>query len=272
MSDQENNTSSGPVLFFAVFFCVLLAAGFFFVSWRNNERSQELAAQLDTLAQQLKTARTELAERRFQITQLQIENADALERLSAESTQGRDLRARLQDLEVQVSNTPKGLELSILGDLTFSSGSDQVTSDGLTLLGKVAAAIEKNYPDNDILVEGHTDNTPITRSRPRWPDNRSLGGARAERVRDFLIGPGRLDSSRVAAVSYGDARPVAGNTTEPGRRANRRAVIVILPKELAVAGTARRTVPLDGQQADTDTTPAIPMLTPGMPPLAETKM
>jgi len=257
--DNHAKTSQPPILFFALLFTVLLAGGFLFVTWRNNERSAQFAQQLKSLNQQLGQARAELQRREYIMTQLEAETAEARQRLMDESAEAKDLRNRLKSLEVQVRNTPKGLELSILGDLTFSSGSDQITSDGLTLVSRIGEAIKKNYPDNDILVEGHTDNTPIKQSR--WASNRDLGAARASRVLEVLVKQAGLDPRRIAAVSYGESKPVAPNDTPAGRSANRRAVIVILPKEITITNAPRLT-PHDRQSTPTLATDA--RTTPGL--------
>jgi chemotaxis protein MotB len=80
---------------------------------------------------------------------------------------------------------------------------------------------------NDIEVEGHTDNLPITTSR--YPSNWELSSARASSVVRLLIERG-VASVRLVAVGYADTRNISPNTTPEGRAQNRRVTLLILPE------------------------------------------
>ena len=86
-----------------------------------------------------------------------------------------------------------------------------------------AADFLSNYPNMDALVEGHTDSNGDAKY------NQILSQRRAETVRQALIKNHNVDPSRLKAVGYGEARPIADNSTREGRQENRR-VIISIPK------------------------------------------
>ncbi|HXG20656.1 MAG TPA: OmpA family protein [Methylomirabilota bacterium] len=126
---------------------------------------------------------------------------------------------RLGDLRAQ--ETDRGLVVT-LGDVSFESGQAKLTAEAMRKLYNLAAVLKDN-PQQNILIEGYTDNTGSEAA------NLELSRQRADAVRDFLIANG-VDPEQVMARGYGEAYPVASNTTETGRRENRRVEIVILPE------------------------------------------
>ncbi len=93
----------------------------------------------------------------------------------------------------------------------------------------------KQYPDTTAVIEGYTDNVPVT-SRCQYKDNTALSQARAEKVVDYLAEKFGIDRSRLTAKGYGPNNPVADNATDQGKQKNRRIEAVIdctfIPKEI----------------------------------------
>jgi OOP family OmpA-OmpF porin len=87
-------------------------------------------------------------------------------------------------------------------------------------MGVIGTYMNK-YSTTTAVIEGHTDNvgTPM--------DNMKLSQARAQSVVDYLVDNSRIDRSRLTAEGYGDTRPVADNSTDDGKRLNRRIDAVI---------------------------------------------
>ena len=82
----------------------------------------------------------------------------------------------------------------------------------------------QKYPDTNVVIEGHTDNVDVFKN----PENNiKLSQARADSVRQYLIDKFSIDASRITAVGYGLARPIADNDTKEGRKKNRRVEAVI---------------------------------------------
>jgi OmpA-OmpF porin, OOP family len=104
--------------------------------------------------------------------------------------------------------------------------------DQMTRAGKFM----QQYPDTTAVIEGHTDNLPITGTICKYKDNMALSQARAESAVNYLVEKFSIDRSRLTAKGYGDTRPIANNATNEGRQKNRRieAIIdcAILPQEI----------------------------------------
>lgn len=114
------------------------------------------------------------------------------------------------------------IEIELSSGLLFPSGDALPLDSAFELVDRIADILAPY--DNPIHVEGFTDNIPI-RSQ-LYPTNWELSAARAASVVRMLNGGG-IDASRLAAVGYGEHRPIADNTTAEGRRANRRVVLLV---------------------------------------------
>ncbi|MCH7549817.1 MAG: OmpA family protein, partial [Candidatus Krumholzibacteriota bacterium] len=90
----------------------------------------------------------------------------------------------------------------------------------------------EEHPDWRVLVEGHTDSTPI-RTR-RFPSNHELSLARASDVRDYLSTSG-VSNGRILVVGHGESRPIATNGTVEGRSINRRVEISFIPPDVKIS-------------------------------------
>jgi len=89
---------------------------------------------------------------------------------------------------------------------------------------KKVADFMKTHPETNAVIEGHTDNVDRHNDPSR---NIKLSQARGDSVRKYLIEKFGIDASRVSAVGYGPAKPIASNDTEEGRKKNRRIQAVI---------------------------------------------
>ncbi len=126
--------------------------------------------------------------------------------------------------QVETVVTRRGLVVRLLTDnVLFDSGLADVKSQGLPLLGEVGTllGVDGVHP---IVVEGHTDDVPISTSR--YASNWELSTARAAAVVRWLIGRG-VPARRFSAAGYADLRPLASNGTAAGRARNRRVEIVL---------------------------------------------
>jgi chemotaxis protein MotB len=110
----------------------------------------------------------------------------------------------------------------------FKSGSYDITDQAKTVMGKVAAVL-KNQPDIEFMVEGHTDNVAY-KGNGVLTDNWDLSVKRATAVVRVLQQQYGLNPAKMAAAGRGEYQPVADNRTPEGKAANRRTRIVILPQ------------------------------------------
>lgn len=133
----------------------------------------------------------------------------------------------VNDPDIEV-NVEKGVVyISIADKLLFKSGSYQVTDRAKEILGKVAAIV-KDKPTFECMVEGHTDNVPI--KNPVLEDNWDLSVKRATSIVRVLQKDFGIEPQRLVAAGRGEYVPLEANTTSEGRAANRRTRILVLPK------------------------------------------
>ncbi len=119
--------------------------------------------------------------------------------------------------------TTRGIVLAIAtDDVLFASGSARFGQRGVELIEKIAPLLVSI--ENEVIVEGHTDNVP--HSSPIY-DNWDLSSDRALAVLRVMERAG-VDPTRLAAAGYGEHRPRATNDTEEGRRSNRRVEVLIV--------------------------------------------
>lgn len=121
---------------------------------------------------------------------------------------------------VEVSRPSQGeINVRLTSDILFDTDSAGLRSESRATLRDLASNF-KQYPDELIDVEGHTDSTGTS------AHNQSLSNRRANSVRDFLVDNG-VASRSITAVGYGETRPKDTNATPEGRQLNRRVEIHI---------------------------------------------
>lgn len=130
-----------------------------------------------------------------------------------------------QDVEIKVEGS--AVFISVSDKLLFTSGSYNITPQAKVVLEKVATVL-KSQPEIQFMVEGHTDNNPI--STKFIKDNWDLSVLRATSVVRMLQVDFGLDPKRMIAAGKSEFVPVTSNDTEEGKAANRRTRIVILPQ------------------------------------------
>ena len=139
-----------------------------------------------------------------------------------------ELENKLKGIEgVSLSMEERGLVITFLDEILFDSGKEKIRSEAFPALDKVASVITSKAADLNVGIEGHTDNEPIKYSG--WKTNWELSTARSTSVLHYLLEKGVLPE-KLAAIGYGEYRPVDSNDTPEGRRKNRRVEIVILPE------------------------------------------
>jgi chemotaxis protein MotB len=130
-----------------------------------------------------------------------------------------------QDVSVEVK---KGVVyISISDKMLFKSGSSEIQPAAEVVLNKIARILN-DYKELDILVEGHTDNVPITNSCVT--DNWDLSAKRATSVVRTLQKKYAVKPERMTAGGRSEFIPKSTNDTAEGKATNRRTEIVILPK------------------------------------------
>ena len=151
---------------------------------------------------------------------------DELARLrEAKSMLDSRLRSEIDSDQVSLTMDDRGIVITFVAEVLFDSGKADLKPDGKKMLKKVASVISQEAADNEIGVEGHTDNVPIKLSG--WKSNWELSATRATSVLHYLISDCGLKPNNLSATGYGEYRPVKSNNTKEGRQANRRVEIII---------------------------------------------
>lgn len=133
--------------------------------------------------------------------------------------------SEMKDVDVQVL---KGVVyISLSDNMLYRSGSYEMSDRAGETLSKIAKII-KDYSNYDVLVEGNTDNVPISQKNLR--NNWDLSALRASSVVQALQNTYGVDPKRLTAGGRGEYNPIADNSTESGKAKNRRTQIIITPK------------------------------------------
>ncbi len=127
---------------------------------------------------------------------------------------------------IRLLENDRGITISIMDNILFESGKAKLSDESKPILGKMAQLL-KTLP-NDIRIEGHTDNIPI--STEEFPSNWHLSMARATNTAYYLMSDFGLVQERVSVVGNSEFKPLAENDSQESRSLNRRVDIVILNK------------------------------------------
>ncbi|MCD8262433.1 MAG: OmpA family protein [Bacteroides sp.] len=129
--------------------------------------------------------------------------------------------------ELAITEKDGKVYVAMSDKLLFESGSARVDKRGKEALGKLGEVLSKQN-DIDIIIEGHTDNKPI--STAKFKDNWDLSVIRATSVVRILTQEYQVNPLRIQAAGRGEFIPVAENETAEGRSRNRRTEIILAPQ------------------------------------------
>ncbi|MBO9701062.1 MAG: OmpA family protein [Sporocytophaga sp.] len=210
---------------------------------RNHDRLQsQSSSDIDRMSKDLSKREKDLfdAEKKVNELQANLQEREAkvkeLERVMAEKDKAvTDLKNKVSkallsfkesDLSVNVKNGKVYVSLS--EQLLFKSGSTDVDKKGVEALKKLADAL-KDQNDINILVEGHTDDVPVSKGTGGMKDNWDLSVLRATEIARIL-GTSGINPRRIVASGRSEFSPVAEGKTAEARQKNRRTEIILSPK------------------------------------------
>jgi outer membrane protein OmpA-like peptidoglycan-associated protein len=141
---------------------------------------------------------------------------------------GRKMDKQAQELQRDMANAKvervgEGIKITFDSGILFDTNSSALRAASQSDVSKLAATLQK-YPDTNVLVEGHTDNTGTDAI------NQPLSEQRAQSVANALTAQS-VASSRITTKGYGSSQPVADNSTAEGKQANRRVEVAIYANE-----------------------------------------
>lgn len=201
----------------------------------------------DTLAKELDAAAEEKAAIAKELEGAKKQQAVLADKAAANDKEMAKLKTAV-DKAGSVSADGEEITLQLVDKVLFKVGDDQLTERGKAVLAKVATALGE-LPDKQIWVQGHTDDTPIyvppppkkpkPKTKPAKPEpepgpkfatNWELSAARALTVVHYLQDTAKLDPSRLAALAFGEYRPVS----KSNKALNRRIEIVLYPHKARI--------------------------------------
>jgi chemotaxis protein MotB len=140
-----------------------------------------------------------------------------------------EMKKEIEEGNIEITNLKGELSVNVLDKILFDSGKTAIKPEGLAVLGRVGEIL-KNVKDKKIVVEGHTDNVPISSAlKSRFPTNWELSTARAVVVVRYLHEKVGIAPSLLWASGVSEYHPVADNTTGEGKARNRRIEIILKP-------------------------------------------
>lgn len=203
-------------------------------SGRMNRDLADQQQQLLAIQENLERTRTlndslsnSLADREKKVKELEqiLENKDKAVQDLKNMISSALLNFKENDISVTVKNGK--VYVSLAEQLLFGSGSIQIDNKGVTALQQLAKAI-KDQKDIDIMVEGHTDNVPISKKSTYMNDNWDLSVMRATSIARILTRAG-VSPEQITASGRSEYAPLATNDRPENRQRNRRTEIIITP-------------------------------------------
>lgn len=128
----------------------------------------------------------------------------------------------------QLRHDALGVRIALASAHFFLPGGVKIRTSALSSLDKIAEILKET--DKKIVIEGHTDNTPVVRNS-LYESNWELASLRATSIVRYLTKYHNIDSKRISATSYADTRPLKDNNSAEGRSKNRRIEIYIILDE-----------------------------------------
>jgi len=129
-----------------------------------------------------------------------------------------------------LKEAPRYEKYSLKSSLLFASGSWQLSSSGKSAIAKIASKLAGQQHEH-IYVNGYTDNVPIGADlmKAGVTTNVALSQKRADAVMAYMVSQG-INANLISAHGYGEADPIASNSTASGRARNRRVELTLKPQ------------------------------------------
>jgi len=184
-----------------------------------EDKNLQLSRDIEKLRLELEARESVIEEQKTVISELD----DTKQKIES------SMKEQIEAQEIKIEEIEGKLKVTFVDKILFDTGSVEINQRGKEVLLTIAGSLKENENQN-IVVEGHTDNVPIGMVlRDRFPTNWELSAARATAVVRFLQDNGGLNPERLTASGYSYYRPVASNDTEEGRSQNRRIEIILIP-------------------------------------------
>ncbi|NOY41161.1 MAG: OmpA family protein [Planctomycetes bacterium] len=205
---------------------------------QSRQQVQLLTDEVSATRDQLKTTTGQLLAMRDDNSQLRTKTSALV--ASVQQRAGAEIRANNSLLKnLTISDIPGAtvrqdgdvVRVELAGDQIFMPGSPYPKEGGEQLILSVAADLRRNFPNNIIGIEGHTDDKP-THSQ-QFPSNHHLSVAQALATYNTLIKRNVMPAQQLFVIGHGENHPVVSNATDAGKARNRRIEFVVYPERIA---------------------------------------
>ena len=188
----------------------------------------DMAVMSQTANENMKLTLAQLAEKDKYIHLLQAAKtkADSIN-LALSANLKANLKDGIEDKVVEIKVDKTVVMINLSDKMLFKTGSSNLTPKASEVLGKIASIVNER-PDFEVMIEGYTDNVPISSDCVK--DNWDLSVKRATSVVRVLQDTYKIDPNRLIAAGRGEFNALAPNDTPENRAINRRTRIIIMPK------------------------------------------
>lgn len=182
----------------------------------NEKTVATLKSQISNLSEELSEIKELNEQQRADLSRMEKQAGDLEKQLKEEISKG----------DIRLKKFHDRIIINLDDRICFDSGYAYLKRDVLHSLEKISAILQQ-YPEYNIMIEGHTDTVPIHNEMFR--NNWQLSTERALAVLDYILKRVDLSPQRFSAIGYGEYRPIVSNETSENRALNRRVDIVVMP-------------------------------------------
>ena len=220
--------SRGTTALFKALVVVVLTIGLVgCASTRLKKENENLKAQVLQLNDSLAAAESESSRATAENQSLQSELEKTRADYAAKNAELEKMAAKLRAGGLDVTVREGMVVVTLPQQVLFDSGSAKISSGGRSQLGQLARALNADFKDFTVEVNGHTDTDPIVRTKDRYKSNWELSYDRAQTVAYNLIEQ-KVEPKRVKVTANSQYRPLASNTSSAGKAKNRRVEILVI--------------------------------------------
>ena len=191
----------------------------------QDQKNTALSQNLDRTSNTLNATQQDLSQTKESLTKTEenltkTENERKMFKSQTEMQQYiASMQNRFDTEKAEVYQQGNNLLIRVKG-MGFASSRSDIPAASTDLLSKVQAVIQE-FPNSNVMVEGHTDSMGGTQK------NQKLSQERAEAIKQYLVSNKAISDDHIAAKGYGSQKPITSNKTAAGRTQNRRVDILI---------------------------------------------
>jgi chemotaxis protein MotB len=195
----------------------------------NSESAlKKRIAENEGLMEKIAQRENELADRMARVEELEGLISRQKQAMSELKEKLSNALLNFEDKGLTVEARDGKVYVSMENKLLFKSGSWTVEAQGKTAIERLGNVLAEN-PDIAVLNEGHTDNVPYSGRGP-LKGNWDLSTKRATSIVNLLLENPQILPQNLTAAGRGEYLPIAPNSTQQGRAANRRIEVVLSPQ------------------------------------------